>query len=225
MHQMLLLVTWTLFLVFAQLWAILDCEGFAEREAQIFAILLAGVAYSSANSFREEKDSGAFELLLVTPLRERQISWGRYWGVVGQFIPALLVVMLTGAIYIARPPLRTMYFDDPVFRGTRYVANFWTDLALLWAGVLGLPWLGLRLSLTRMSAVLSAVVSWVLWVPIAMGTGLMLAHYFADYGRGLGVMTGAILTIQLFIVLFAERGLTTILRERRFLRKGETRNF
>ena len=43
------------------------------------------------------------------------------------------------------------------------------------------------------------------------------AHYSARDGRGLVVLMGMTLTIQFFIVLFAERGLNTILRERRFL--------
>ena len=43
------------------------------------------------------------------------------------------------------------------------------------------------------------------------------AHYSARDGRGLVVLMGITLTIQFFIVLFAERGLNTILRERRFL--------
>ena len=209
---------WALFLVLAQLWAIMEYYSFVQREAVIFLIVLAGVAFSSANSFREEKESGAFELLLVTPIRERQLSWGRYRGIVGQFIPTLLLIMLTGAIYIVQPPLTAMYFPDPAFREINPVSFYLAEVALLWAGVLGLPWLGLRLSLTRMAPTVSAATAFVTWVPVVVGAGWGIAHFFAGHGRGLVVLTGVTLTIQFFIVLFAERGLITILRERRFLR-------
>ena len=152
---------WALFLVFAQLWAIMEYYSFIEREVIIFLILLAGVAFSAANSFREEKQSGAFELLLVTPIRERQLSWGRYRGIVGQFMPALFVVMLTGAIYIARPPLASIYSPDPAFRSMMPVSLYLAEVILLLAGVMGLPWLGLRLSLKRMTPTLSAAVAFV----------------------------------------------------------------
>lgn len=209
---------WALFLVFAQLWAIMDYFAFIQRQTIIFLILLAGVAFSAANSFREETQSGAFELLLVTPIRERQLSWGRYRGILGQFIPALLVVLLTGAIYIVNPPLSSLNFSDPAFDQVNPVALYAAEFALLWAGVLGLPWLGLRLSLTRMTPTLSAAIAFVVWLPVAAAVGWGIAHFGAAYGRGLVVMIGVTLTIQFFIVLFAERGLTTILRERRFLR-------
>ncbi|MBC8001729.1 MAG: ABC transporter permease [Opitutaceae bacterium] len=209
---------WALFLVLAQLWAITDYYSFVQREIIVFLILLAGVAFSAANSFREEKQSGAFELLLVTPIRERQLSWGRYRGIVGQFIPTLLLVMLTAAIFLVRPPRSPFYFSDPAFRDILPASLYLTEITMLWAGVLGLPWLGLRLSLTTMAPTLAATVAFVVWLPVAGGLGWITAHYLSGHGRGLVVWTGLTLTIQFFIVLFAERGLTTILRERRFLR-------
>jgi ABC-type Na+ efflux pump permease subunit len=51
-------------------------------------MLLASLAYVAAASFRRERETGALELILVTPLKERTITWGRLWGVWGIFLPA-----------------------------------------------------------------------------------------------------------------------------------------
>jgi ABC-type transport system involved in multi-copper enzyme maturation permease subunit len=61
----------------------------------ILAILLMfGVAFAAANSFREERESGALELLLVTPLSESQIIRGRVLGIWNQFLPAFVALGL-----------------------------------------------------------------------------------------------------------------------------------
>jgi ABC-type transport system involved in cytochrome c biogenesis permease component len=59
----------------------------------ILALLLAlGMAFTASGSFRLERQSGALELLLVTPLRVSQILGGRIRGVWGQFMPATAIV-------------------------------------------------------------------------------------------------------------------------------------
>lgn len=57
-------------------------------------VMLLGVAFSASNSFGKERQSGAMELILVTPLTEWQIVWGRLRGIWGQFLPAIVVWML-----------------------------------------------------------------------------------------------------------------------------------
>ncbi len=52
-------------------------------------LLLGNVAISAAASFRRERESGLLELLLVSPVPEGQIIWGRLRGLWGQFLPAL----------------------------------------------------------------------------------------------------------------------------------------
>ena len=54
-------------------------------------LLLASTAYVAAGSFRRERETGALELILVTPLREREIIAGRLRGIWGQFMPAFIV--------------------------------------------------------------------------------------------------------------------------------------
>ncbi len=50
--------------------------------------LLLGLSFSAAGSFRRERETGALELILVTPIRERQLIWGRLRGLWSQFLPA-----------------------------------------------------------------------------------------------------------------------------------------
>ncbi len=54
-------------------------------------MLLISVAYVAAGSFRRERETGALELILVSPLREREIILGRLRGIWAQFLPAFLV--------------------------------------------------------------------------------------------------------------------------------------
>ena len=56
-------------------------------------LLLIGMAVSSAASFQRERESGVMELLLVSPMTERQIISGRVRSLWGQFLPALALVL------------------------------------------------------------------------------------------------------------------------------------
>jgi len=54
-------------------------------------MLLISIAYVAAGSFRRERETGALELILVTPLSERQVIHGRLRGLWGQFLPTFLL--------------------------------------------------------------------------------------------------------------------------------------
>jgi hypothetical protein len=53
-------------------------------------LLMLGLAFTASSSFRQEQQTGALELLLVTPLNERQLIGGRLRGIWSQFFPAAL---------------------------------------------------------------------------------------------------------------------------------------
>ena len=57
--------------------------------------ILISVAFSAVGSFQREKQNGALELLLVTPLRETQIILGRLRGIWEQFLPGFSILLLT----------------------------------------------------------------------------------------------------------------------------------
>ena len=60
--------------------------------------VLVSMAFSAVGSFQKEKQNGALELLLVTPLREKDIIVGRLWGIWAQFLPAFALLLLTGLL-------------------------------------------------------------------------------------------------------------------------------
>jgi ABC-type transport system involved in multi-copper enzyme maturation permease subunit len=57
-------------------------------------LLLLGLAASAAGSFQRERESGVMELLLVSPMTERQIIEGRIRGLWNQFFPAVLLLVV-----------------------------------------------------------------------------------------------------------------------------------
>lgn len=58
----------------------------------IETLLLVGMAFSAAASFRQERESGALELLLVSGLAPERMVWGRLLALGVQFAPSLLVI-------------------------------------------------------------------------------------------------------------------------------------
>ncbi len=73
-------------------------------------MLLVSMAYVAAGSFRRERETGALELILVTPLSERQIIFGRLHGLWTQFLPtfAIWIVML---LYLSVAVGNWQYFN------------------------------------------------------------------------------------------------------------------
>jgi ABC-type transport system involved in multi-copper enzyme maturation permease subunit len=57
-------------------------------------LLVATIAATSAASFRRERENGVLELLLVSPLKAREIVQGRLRGLWGQFLPACATMLV-----------------------------------------------------------------------------------------------------------------------------------
>lgn len=70
-------------------------NGLMEVQPVIAAFLGVGITFSAADSFRKERETGALELLLVTPLTVRQVIWGRLFGLWGQYLPVFLLLIGT----------------------------------------------------------------------------------------------------------------------------------
>lgn len=84
----------------------------------VFFALLAGMAFEGAASFSKERESGALELLLVTPLSAARIIGGRagrQWAVFG-------------------PAVAVMLFIWGAYRGS---SGLWVMARAEWAGPLG----------------------------------------------------------------------------------------
>ncbi len=65
--------------------------GFSEVERFLGSILLFSMGITSAISFWRDREKGTLELMLVTPLSERRIIWGRLRAIWGRYLPAVLL--------------------------------------------------------------------------------------------------------------------------------------
>jgi ABC-type transport system involved in multi-copper enzyme maturation permease subunit len=92
------LVTWGWFAVIISLYsAVLTDRNFfrdySATQRTIAWLLAFTIGMSAAGSFQRERESGVLELLLVSPLGESAIIWGRLRGLWGQFLPAVAVLL------------------------------------------------------------------------------------------------------------------------------------
>lgn len=86
---------WLFFILAAESYCVLQNffrQSFFEWQLRIELLLVIGMAFSAAWSFQRERENGALELLLVTPLSLRQIIFGRAWGLWCHFFPAFATV-------------------------------------------------------------------------------------------------------------------------------------
>lgn len=120
----------------------------------LLLILAAMFTFIGVSSFLTEKQNGALELILITPLKVNQIILGRSWGLWKQFLPALLSLLLfqVAAFWASS---RSMWFDyflnDIIFlMGFLSLPFFATYAALRVRWMLGaalLTWIGILLGL------------------------------------------------------------------------------
>jgi hypothetical protein len=185
---------WCLAIILVEMIFSSNSNDLYDAQAGLGLLLLLGLTFSATASFRQELESGAFELLLVTPLRERQIIIGRLRGLWQQFLPAMLVYG-AGSIYLA-----SGWHDHSRAR------EAWIWLAKITIGFCTLPMIGLYFSALRWNffgAWLAACVIGI--VP-------------AWLGPAFGLRDGAIVTLQVGMALTALLLLERRLKNRGFMR-------
>jgi ABC-type transport system involved in multi-copper enzyme maturation permease subunit len=134
-------------------------------------LLLTGLAASAAGSFQRERESGVMELLLVSPISEAKIIWGRVRGLWGQFLPAMVLLLATW-FYLNR------------WLPERFNRFAW--LQFFCVGFLTLPVIGLYHSLRRKSFISAFLMTLFtgLCVPLALAVllGMLLNPGFVSSG-------------------------------------------
>ena len=95
---------WCLFVVIAECALVANVSWYDLEWPQHWLLLLLALslAASAAGSFRRERENGALELILVTPLSVPRIILGRLRGLWRQFLPAssLLLVVLAFLVHV-----------------------------------------------------------------------------------------------------------------------------
>lgn len=96
------LLTWGWMLIVTVVLAVMSGTPVFFRRSQsddwmtaLAGALAACIAFTAAGSFHRERETGVMELLLVSPLPERQIVLGRLFGIWGQFLPASALLVAT----------------------------------------------------------------------------------------------------------------------------------
>lgn len=83
---------WCALLFLAQWRLLLGWRQFMDYQMNLYWLVAIGIAFSAAASFRRERQTGALELLLVTPISAGQLILGRLQGVWIHFLPAIAIL-------------------------------------------------------------------------------------------------------------------------------------
>jgi len=141
--------------------------------------LAGGVVVSAAGSFHVERETGALELLLVTPLGERQLVLGRLREVWAQFLPAGVLLALPLVLW------EPAWQWDWRWSRDDQVLGRW--LPLVFAGVVvTVPCVGLYYSLTRRTWVGAFLVTVVVGLVVPWLAGAVALFYAEMLLRGEG---------------------------------------
>ena len=169
---------------------------------------LLAMSFSAANSFREDRQSGVLELLLVTPLTEGNIVYGRIRGILLQFLPSMLIILLAWVFTLME---RTAFGRAP------------DQGDFVWAFVssyITLPFTGLFLSLQVKNYLIATTLIFVVGVAIPFLLGVFFAHLFVSY-EARGAEFAAIATItaitQVCFAAIARSLLLSRLKSRKFV--------
>jgi len=154
---------WCSFVVFMELLFASNWQDAWNAQGWVALLVLLGLTFSAAGSFRSERESGALELLLVTPLRAGQVIRGRLQGIRMQYLPSMLTLAL--AWFCLLPPRwpRVLFMPENWDGG---MAAWLCLLAAVTVSFVTLPVIGLYFSLKRMNH----LVSWL----CACGVGALI---------------------------------------------------
>jgi ABC-type transport system involved in cytochrome c biogenesis permease component len=106
-------------LIFAAQWKmVLTFRQFMDYQMQLYRLVALGIAFSAAASFRRERQTGALELLLVTPISAGKLILGRLQGVWIHFFPAMAIlacVWTMGPQFLSLPLFYSWYLVGAYF--------------------------------------------------------------------------------------------------------------
>lgn len=83
---------WCILIFVAQGRLMLGWRQFMDYQMELYRLVAIGIAFSAAASFRRERQTGALELLLVTPISAGKLIFGRLQGVWVHFFPAMAIL-------------------------------------------------------------------------------------------------------------------------------------
>jgi ABC-type transport system involved in multi-copper enzyme maturation permease subunit len=223
---------WVLCLVFVVAAAVLvsvnrdDYSDFGATTALLFLLTIAaGMTFAGINSFAEEKQSGALELILVTPIPVNQIIFGRVLGVWKQFLPAALILAFFDAarLSISGELKFDRLLDSRIFD---FLRDFFPERLLVVCGFLTLPVFALYFTLRLKNSIVAAVLTWAaLLLPFVSVIPLVRAMcggqlvYFLDIGENIPGTQVAWMSVEWALTNLAMAAAAFFLLRRRLSRR------
>jgi ABC-type transport system involved in multi-copper enzyme maturation permease subunit len=217
---------WCAFVVCIELLLASSWQDAWDAQFWIALLLLLGLTFSAAGSFRRERETGALELLLVTPLRAGQIIRGRLQGIRMQYLPSIATLLLAWFCLMQPGWTRNFFTPDAWERGFAV----WLYLLVgATTSYVTLPVIGLYFSLRRMNHLVSwlcactvgLLIPWLLFgqfdfiLRLLLSLGVRLDLLLPLRGNHVLALTAA-LTWQLAAALAASALLRLNLTRRRF---------
>ncbi len=169
---------WCAFVVLVEVICASNWHDAWDTQGWVALLLLLGLTFSAAGSFARERETGALELLLVTPLRAGQIVRGRVRGIRMQYLPSIATLLVAWFSLLHTNWLATLMAPQAWDRG--FLERMALPLSVM-VSYLTLPVIGLYFSLRPMNH----LVSW-LWSCIV---GLLIpCVLIGSYDSLLGVL-------------------------------------
>jgi len=110
---------WCVLLFVAQVkTVVMPYREFMNYQTNLYRLVSFGIAFSAAASFRRERQTGALELLLVTPISAGKLIFGRLQGVWIHFLPAIAIlgcVWTMGPRFLSLPLFFAWYLAGAYF--------------------------------------------------------------------------------------------------------------
>ena len=172
---------WCAFVVLIEIVLSSNWQDVTRAQGWVVLLVLLGLAFSAASSFRLERETGALELLLVTPLRAGQILRGRLQGIRQQYLPALLTLLLAWACLLPPGWLREAL---TLGNGDRGSLGWICLFASAIISFITLPAIGLYFSLQRMNQ----LVGWLCACVVGLLIPWLLFRHFSLVDALLGLM-------------------------------------
>lgn len=145
-----------------------DLDQMMRTQTYLLLVLAIAGTITGIGSFRSEKESGALELILITPLNVNQIILGRVIGWWKQFLPAALILLLCtigtqwiDTFYLRNNPFQSNDADQNLMRYSFAIISF-----------LSLPFFAVYAALRVKHFIVAVFLTWV-------GLGLGFAFGFA----------------------------------------------
>lgn len=174
--------SWCGFVVLGELFFAASWRDAWDAQFWMALLVLLGLSFSAAGSFHHERETGALELLLVTPLRAGQIIRGRLAGIRMQYLPSLATLLLAWACLVQPNWIRSILQPDD---WERSFTSFVSLLGALVVSFCTLPMIGLYFSLRPMNQIVSWLCTCVvgLFVPCLLFLNIdLILHLLLYFG-------------------------------------------